>query len=225
MPRPLVAEWLATFVLVFGGTGVVVVNGLSDKAVSLVGIALTWGLLVATMAYAVGPVSGAHMNPAVTLGLAVAGRHPWRLVPGYMLAQCLGAFAASGLLWALTRKAPHLGLAPTLPFHPDWAGECFALEVWLTGVLMFVVLSLSAARPEIQPLGGFVAGGVISLEVLFGGPVTGASMNPARSLAPAVVGGTLDFLWLYLSAPFLGAVLAVAAWNVVHHVPPTEVKP
>lgn len=225
MNRTLVAEWFATFVLVFGGTGVVVVNGLSDKSVSLVGIALTWGALVATMAYAVGPVSGAHMNPAVTLGLAVAGRHPWRLVPGYVLAQCAGAFTASGLLWLLTRKAAHLGLGPTAPFNADWVGECFVLEVWLTAVLMFVVLALSAARPEVQPLGGFIAGAVICLEVLFGGPVTGASMNPARSLAPAVVGGNLDHLWLYLTAPFAGAVLAVGVWNFINTTPPTEVKP
>ncbi len=216
MSRLFAAEWFATFVLVFGGTGVVVVNGLSDKSVTLVGIALTWGLLVATMAYAVGPVSGAHMNPAVTLGLAVAGRHPWRLVPGYMIAQVGGAFTASGLLWLFIRKAPHLGLAPTLPFDPNWAVECFGLEVWLTGVLVFVVLGLSTARADIRPVAGFVAGAVISLEVLFGGPVTGASMNPARSLAPAVVGGTFDFLWIYLTAPFAGALLAVIVWKFIY---------
>jgi aquaporin Z len=222
MPRRLLAEWFATFVLVFGGTGVVVVNGLSDKAVTLVGIALTWGLLVASMAYAVGPVSGAHMNPAVTLGLAAAGLFPKKDVPGYVLAQCAGAFTASGLLAFLTRKAAHLGLAHTQPFDPNWVWECFAFEVWLTGVLVYVVLALSTARPGIQPLGGFIAGGVIVLEVLFGGPVTGASMNPARSLAPAVVGGKLEYLWLYLTAPFVGALLAVVLWKVIHPAPEAQ---
>ena len=218
--RPLIAEWFSTFVLIFGGTGVVVVNTLTSGGVSLVGIALTWGLLVAVMAYAVGPVSGAHMNPAVTLGLAYAGKHSWKLVPTYVLAQCAGAFTASLLLAALTRQAADLGLAPTRPYTPrdgsPWVWECFVLEVWLTGVLMFVVLSVSTSRPDIQSLGGFIAGGVITLEVLFCGPVTGASMNPARSLAPAVVGGTLDHLWLYLTAPPLGAVLAVIIWKVLH---------
>ena len=216
MYRRLAAEWFATFVLIFGGTGVVVVNGLSDKAVTLAGIALTWGLLVASMAYAVGPVSGAHMNPAVTLGLTAAGMFPKKDVPGYLLAQCGGAFTASLLLAFLTRKASHLGLAPTQPFDPNWVWECFIFEVWLTGVLVYVVLALSTARPEIQPLGGFIAGGVIVLEVLFGGPVTGASMNPARSLAPAVVGGKLEYLWLYLTAPFVGALLAVVLWKLMH---------
>jgi aquaporin NIP len=226
--RPLIAEWFSTFVLIFGGTGVVVVNGLTNGGVSLVGIALTWGLLVATMAYAVGPVSGAHMNPAVTLGLAYAGKHSWKFVPTYILAQCAGAFTASLLLALLTRQAAHLGLAPTGPYTPadgsPWVWECFVLEVWLTGVLMFVVLSVSTSRPEIQSLGGFIAGGVIALEVLFCGPVTGASMNPARSLAPAVVGGKLEHLWLYLIAPPLGAVIAVIIWKVLHQPDRAEVK-
>ena len=224
----LLAEWFATFVLIFGGTGVVVVNKLTDGSVSLVGIALTWGLLVATMAYAVGPVSGAHMNPAVTLGLAYAGKHPWKDVLSYILAQCTGAFTASLLLAFLTRKASHVGLAPTQPFAlldgAPWVWECFILEVWLTGVLVFVVLSVSTARPEIQSLGGFIAGGVIALEVLFCGPITGASMNPARSLAPAVVGQKMEHLWLYLTAPPLGAILAVVLWRVIHREPKLEVK-
>jgi aquaporin Z len=227
--RPLLAEWFATFVLIFGGTGVVVVNKLTDGGVTLVGIALTWGLLVAVMAYACGPVSGAHMNPAVTIGLAYGGKHPWRLVPSYLLAQCAGAFTASLLLALLTSRAAHVGLAPTKPFAmaggTPWVWECFVLEMWLTGVLMFVVMSLSIARPEIASLGGFIAGGVIALEVLFCGPITGASMNPARSLAPAVVGGTLDYLWLYLIAPPLGAVVAVILWKVIHQPQTTEVKP
>jgi len=222
--RPLLAEWFSTFVLIFGGTGVVVVNKLSNGSVSLVGIALTWGLLVATMAYAVGPVSGAHMNPAVTLGLAYAGKHPWRLVPPYVFSQCVGAFTASLLLAFLTRKASHVGLGPTLVYE-DWVWECFILEVWLTGVLMFVVLSVSTSRSEIQSLGGFIAGGVIALEVLFCGPITGASMNPARSLAPAVVGGKVEHLWLYLTAPPLGAVIAVILWKVLHRPEITEVNP
>lgn len=225
--RRLIAEWLATFVLIFGGTGVIVANKLpvGGGGVTLVGIALTWGLLVAVMAYAVGSVSGAHMNPAVSLGLAAAGQFPWKDVLGYILAQCAGAFTASLLLAFLTRKAAHVGLGPTLPFNNDWIVECFLLEVWLTGLLMFVVLSLSTARPEIQSLGGFIVGGVIALDILFCGPITGASMNPARSLAPAVVGGQLDYLWLYLTATPLGALIAVVLWKLIHQQPKSELKP
>lgn len=214
MRRRLFAECFATFVLVFGGTGVVAVNKLTDGGGGLVGVALVWGLLVAVLAYAVGPVSGAHMNPAVTVGLAAAKQFKWREVPWYIGAQCAGAFAASCLLAALTWRAPHAGLAPTLVYAPagvPWVAECFVLEVLLTAVLVFVVLSLTRAQPDVRALGGLIVGGVIALEVLFGGPVTGASMNPARSLAPAVLGGTLDHLWLYLTAPFLGALLAVPA--------------
>lgn len=217
MRRRLIAECLATFVLVFGGTGVVVANKLADGGGGLVGVALVWGLLVAVMAYAVGPVSGAHMNPAVSVGLAAAKQFPWREVPWYVGAQCAGAFAASGLLALLTWRAP-AGLAPTQVYAPGgtpWVLECFALEVWLTAVLTFVVLALTRAKPGVRAFGGLIVGGVIALEVLFAGPMTVASMNPARSLAPAVLGGTLDHLWLYLTAPFLGALLAVPACVLV----------
>lgn len=218
VPRRLLAEFVATFVLVFGGTGVVAVNGLTAGAVSLVGIALVWGLLVAVLAYAVGPVSGAHMNPAVTVGLAAARQFPRRDVVPYVLAQCAGAFAASALLAALTWRAPHAGLAPTLVYAlggAPWVLECFVLEVWLTAVLTFVVLAVARAKPEVRALGGLIVGGVIALEVLVGGPITGASMNPARSLAPAVLGGTTEHLWLYLTAPVCGALLAVPACVLV----------
>jgi aquaporin NIP len=230
--RAYVAEWFATFVLIFGGTGAIAVNGISNGAVTLIGIALTWGLLVAVLAYSVGPVSGAHMNPAVTLGLAYAGKHPWKLVPGYILAQFAGALTASLLLYIVTLQfqprsvVEELGM--TKVFRDangvDWVWQCLALEIWLTGLLMFVVLSLSNAKGEIQALGGFIAGGVITLDILFCGPITGASMNPARSLGPAVVAWKLDYLWLYLVAPTLGAFAAVLMWQVIHTPEKTVVK-
>lgn len=220
--RVLIAEWFATFVLIFGGTGAVVVNHYTG-AVTLVGVALTWGLLVAVLAYSVGPVSGAHMNPAVTIGLAYAGKHPWNLVPGYIAAQCVGALTASLLLYALTLREPPPDLGMT-KVYKGWVWECFVLEVWLTGLLMFVVMSLSTAKGEIQALGGFIAGGVITLDILFAGPITGASMNPARSLGPAVVGWRLEHLWLYLVAPPLGAIVAVILWKVIHQPALAEVK-
>ncbi|MCI0701535.1 MAG: aquaporin [Planctomycetia bacterium] len=224
MPRRLLAEWFATFVLIFGGTGVVVVNGLSNGAVTLVGIALTWGLLVAVLVYSFGPVSGSHINPAVTLGLATAGKFPWKDVPGYVLAQGAGAITASLLLALLTQKEPPPDLGTTKVFK-DWVWECFVLEMWLTGVLMFVVLSLGVANSGIQTLGGFIVGGVIALEVLFCGPITGASMNPARSLGPAVVSNKFDYLWLYLIAPPLGALIAVGMWKLIYSAPTPTREP
>lgn len=206
--RRLAAEAFATSVLVFAGTGVVVFDRINGGNVTLVGIALVWGLTVAAMAYAVGPVSGAHMNPAVTVGLALARRFRWAEVPGYVLAQIGGAIVGSLLLAAVTRFAPDAGLGLTRPFRPDRGWECLALEVWLTGLLVYVVLGLGV---EAKAVGGLVVGGVIALEVLLGGPVSGASMNPARSLAPAAVSGNFDFLWVYLVGPLAGAALAVPA--------------
>jgi aquaporin Z len=224
MPRRLLAEGFGTFLLVFGGTGVVVVNGLSNGAVTLVGIALTWGLLVAALVYAFGPVSGAHINPAVTLGLATAGKFPWKDVPSYIFAQCVGAITASLLLAILTQKEPPADLGTTKVFR-DWVWECFVLEVWLTGMLVFVVLSLGNTAPSVQTLGGFIVGGVITLEVAFAGPITGASMNPARSLGPAVVSSKFEYLWLYLIAPPIGALVAVGMWKLIHPMPTPQQEP
>jgi aquaporin Z len=130
---------------------------------------------------------------------------PGRDVPRYIAAQSLGALAASTLLLALFPVHPTLGA--TIPYGPPW--HSFVLEVWLTGVLVFVILGVIAAKPEVRVLGGVIVGGVIALEALFAGPISGASMNPARSLAPAVLSGNVTHLWIYLTAPFVGAIVAV----------------
>jgi aquaporin Z len=205
--RKLAAEFIGTFTLVFAGTGALVIDGVSGGAVSHVGVALTFGLVVLAMVYAVGDVSGAHLNPAVTLGFFAARRLPARWVVPYALSQCAGAFAASGLLRLLFPGHPTLGA--TLPVGP--AARSFALEVVLTGVLMFVILSVSVGPKEKGVLAGIAVGAVIAFEALFAGPISGASMNPARSLAPALVAGRPDSLWVYLTAPLLGACLAVCA--------------
>jgi aquaporin Z len=206
MPRRLAAEFVGTFVLVFAGCGAIVFDAVNPGKIGHVGVALTFGLVVAAMAYAVGGVSGAHLNPAVTAGLWAAGRVPGRDVPRYAAAQTAGAFAAVGLLAALFPAGPR-DFGATLPHGPAW--QAFVLEAWLTAVLVFVVLAVAVADPAVRPLGGLVVGGVIALEALFAGPITGASMNPARSLAPAVVSGNLDHLWVYLLAPLAGAAIAV----------------
>lgn len=195
------AEFFGTFALVFSGTGAVVVDDVSHGTVTHVGVALTFGLVVTAMIYAVGDVSGAHLNPAVTFGFWVAGRLPAGAVPSYLAGQVAGGFAASGLLRLLFPG--HVTLGATLPAGA--VSQSFVLEAVMTGMLMFVILSVSTGPKEKGITAGIAVGGVIAFEALFGGPISGASMNPARSLAPAVVSGTHEALWLYLTAPVLGA--------------------
>lgn len=205
--RPLIAEIIGTFALVFAGTGAIVINDVSGGAVTHVGIALTFGLIVLAMIYAVGDISGAHLNPAVTSGFWLSGRFPGSRVLPYVLAQCLGAFTASGTLRFLFPA--HATLGTTLPAGADM--QSFVLEFILTFLLMFVILNVSTGAKEKGITAGIAVGAVIGLEAMFAGKISGASMNPARSLAPAVVSGHLEHLWIYLTATFAGAGLAVFA--------------
>jgi aquaporin NIP len=205
------AEAIGTFALVFAGTGAIVINQASQGAITHVGIALTFGLVVLAMIYTLGEVSGAHLNPAVTLGFCAAGRMPWSEALPYVTSQCVGAFAASGLLRVLFPKDATLGA--TLP--AGTAMQSFILEIVLTAILMFVILNVSTGAKEKGITAGIAVGSVIALEALFAGPICGASMNPARSLAPAVVSGHWEHLWVYLLAPVLGAQLAVPACRCV----------
>jgi aquaporin NIP len=200
-----VAEFLGTFGLVFAGTGAIVINSVSQGTITHAGIALTFGLVVLAMIYTFGDVSGAHLNPAVTIGFAIARRFGWNEVLPYIAAQCSGAFAASALLRLLFPS--HATLGATIPAGATW--QSFVLEVVLTLVLMLVILSVSTGAKEKGITAGIAIGAVIGLEAMFAGPICGASMNPVRSLAPAVVSGKLTELWIYLAAPVLGAALAV----------------
>ena len=205
------AEFIGTFALVFAGTGAIVVNDVSGGAVSPVGIALSFGLVVMVMVYAVGDISGAHINPAVTVGFWAARRlSACELLP-YILSQCLGASAASLTLRVLFMGHPTLGVtSPSGSFS-----QSFVLEIVLTFFLMFVILCITTGAREKGLMTGVVVGAVVGLEALFAGPISGASMNPARSLGPALVTGQLDSLWLYLIAPLLGACLAILACRCV----------
>lgn len=211
LQKKLAAEFLGAFALVFAGTGAIVINEVTHGAVTHVGIALTFGLIVLAMIYTVGDISGAHLNPAVTLGFWAARRFEARQVLPYLASQCAGALLASGVLRLLFPANVTLGA--TLP--ADTALQSFVLEIILTALLMFVILNVSTGANEKGITAGIAVGSVIALEALFAGPISGASMNPARSLAPALVSGHWEHLWIYLTAPVLGALLAVVACRCV----------
>lgn len=206
MKKKLLAELLGTFTLVFAGTGAIIINAATHGTITHAGIALTFGLVVLAMIHTFGDVSGAHLNPAVTLAFAAARRFSWRHVPGYLGAQLLGALAASLLLHLLFPQDT-TSLGATLP--AGTATQSFVLELVLTAILMLTILSVSTGAREKGLTAGLTIGSVIALEALFAGPVSGASMNPFRSLAPALISGHLTHLGLYLLAPTLGALLAV----------------
>jgi MIP family channel proteins len=209
--KKLWAEFFGTFALVFAGTGAIVINDVSGGAITHVGVALTFGLVVLAMIYAVGDISGAHLNPAVTLGFFAARRMEGKLVGAYIASQACGAFAASLLLRVLFVEHPNLGA--TLPAGAPL--QSFILEIALTWLLMFVILNVSTGAKEKGTTAGIAVGSVIAFEAMFAGPICGASMNPARSLAPAVVSGHLQHLWIYIVAPVVGALFAVFACRCV----------
>ena len=200
-----IAELLGTFALVFAGTGAIVINDVSGGAVSHLGIALTFGLIVMSMIYTFGDISGAHLNPAVTLGFVTARRMPANEGMSYIVSQIIGAIAASLVLRLLFPD--HATLGATVPTGS--AAQSFLLEFLLTALLMLVILNVSVGAKEKGITAGIAIGGVIALEAMFAGPICGASMNPARSFAPALVAMNFHSLWIYLLAPSLGAMVAV----------------
>jgi MIP family channel proteins len=211
--RKSLAELFGTFCLVFAGTGAIVINDVSGGAVTHVGVAITFGLVVMAMIYAVGDVSGAHINPAVTLGFWLSRRLPAQRVLPYIIAQLLGAFLAS--LTIMSMFPQHETLGATFPATPELTMQAFTLELVMTMILMFVILAVATGPKEKGVMAGIAIGGVIGFEAMFGGPISGASMNPARSLAPAVLSGQLQSVWIYLIAPVIGAALAtLLAWGI-----------
>ena len=217
----LIAETFGTFALVFAGAGAIVIDTATGGVITHTGIAITFGLVIMAMIYAIGDISGAHINPAVTLGFFFAGRFPAKTVIPYILAQCAGAFGAAFLLRALFPADELLGT--TLPAGPPW--QSLVLEGVMTLFLMFVILSVSTGAKEKGITAAIAIGGTIGLDAMFGGPISGASMNPARSLAPAIVSTHVEDLWVYLVGPVFGAIAAVplflATRNAVVEVPPT----
>lgn len=202
-----IAEFIGTFSMVFCGCGAMTINEITGGSITHVGVAITWGLIVMTMIYAFGEVSGAHFNPAVTVAFAFAKKFEWKAVPTYVIFQTLGAFFAITLLWVLFPESKSFGHThPADGFEPY---KAFILELILTFFLMVVIINVSTGSKEIGTMAAIAVGSLILLEAMFAGPMTKASMNPVRSLAPAVISGNLQHLWLYLTAPILGALLAI----------------
>lgn len=204
------AEGIGTFILVFIGTGAVVVDRLSQGAITHLGISSVFGAIVAALIYSLGHISGAHFNPAVTLAFWRSGFFPGDRVVPYIVAQCVGAIAASGLLRATFGMVGNLGA--TVPLRDNWL-QAFMLETVLTFILMFVIFGSGLDRRAPIGFAGIAIGLTVMVEAAVMGPITGASMNPARSIAPALVAGLWQHHWIYWIAPILGAQLAAGVYR------------
>ncbi|MBL4678449.1 MAG: aquaporin [Mucilaginibacter sp.] len=207
--KKYLAEFLGTFILVFCGTGAMIIDQQTHGAVSRVGISLTWGLTVMALIYSIGDISGCHINPAVSIAFTVARRFKASLLPGYIFSQIAGALLASVVLKLLFPSSVLLGA--TLPAGTDM--QSFLLETLLTFFMMFVILNLAHGSKEQGRMAGIAIGAVIGLEAMFAGPICGASMNPARSIAPAIISGHTEHIWIYILAPVFGAIAAIPVWK------------
>lgn len=208
--KKYLAELLGTFLLVFLGTGSVIVNVQTEGSLGLLGISFAWGLIVTALIYIFGHISGTHINPAVTLSLAIGGLMPKKEILGYLFAQIIGAIAASAALKILFPNSDTLG--GTMPSGSVM--QSFVLEVIMTFILLLTVLGITAKK-ETEHLTGLVVGLVIVAIILFAGPISGASINPARSIGPAVVSANYSGIWIYIIAPIIGATLAVLLWKYI----------
>ena len=208
--RALVAEALGTFTLVFAGAGAVMVDAKTGE-LGHVGVAITFGLVIMAMIYAVGHISGAHFNGAVTFAFALSRHFPWRRAAGYWAAQLTGAVVAAALLRASLGNIAHVGA--TLPSGSQ--AQSFLWELVMTAILMFVIMAVATDTRAVGEAAAIAIGGTILLDAMFGGPISGASMNPMRSMGPAFVSGDLHALWLYIVAPVIGASLGALFYQFV----------
>ena len=217
LARALVAETIGTFALVFAGCGAIMVDE-KTSALGHVGVAITFGLVIMVMIYAVGHVSGAHFNPAVTFSFALARHFPRRHVPLYWGAQLAGALIAAAILRGSLGNIAHVGA--TFPSRSE--GQAFLWEAILSFFLMFVIMAVATDTRAVGEAAAIAIGGTVGLDAMFGGPITGASMNPARSLGPGIVAGDLDAIWVYLLAPILGAAIAALAYTFIRSEIPVD---
>lgn len=209
--KKYIVEFIGTFALVFCGTGAVIVNSLSNGSLGLVGVSMVFGIVITAMIYVFGGISGAHINPTVTIALAVGKLMPKNEVVGYVLAQILGAFLASGLLYFVFPEAKTLG--ETLP--NGGILPSIILEIVLTFFLMLIILGI-ASKKEYSHLAGIIIGVFVIGAILIAGPISGGSFNPARSITPAIISGNFDSLWIYITAPITGSVFAMFLWSFIN---------
>jgi MIP family channel proteins len=215
--RALVAEAIGTFALVFAGCGAIMVNA-RTAALGHVGVAISFGLVIMVMIYALGHISGAHFNPAVTFAFALSRHLPWPRVGAYWAAQLAGALTAALVLRGSLGDVAHVGA--TLPSGSD--RQAFLWELVLTFFLMLVIMAVATDTRAVGEAAAIAIGGTVGLDAMFGGPVTGASMNPARSLGPAIAAADYTAIWVYLTAPLVGAALAATTY---HFLRATESQP
>jgi len=211
----LLAELFSTFFLLFAGMAAIVVNNEKDGAVTFPGVTVVWGMAVMVMIYTVGHISGAHMNPAVTVGFAIAGRFPWKRVPAYALVQMVAALIAS-LMLRLMFGGKHEFAPVTQPTGSNI--QSLVVEFITTFYLVFVVMAVATDDRAVGQMAGLAVGATIMLNALFSGPVTGASMNPVRSIGPALVGGKFKSLWVYILGPFAGGAAGAWAYGLIRHI-------
>jgi len=210
--KKYLAEFLGTYALVFAGTGAIVIDQQTHGSITHVGVAITFGLIVMSMIYTFGDISGAHLNPAVSIAFTIAQKFPVKQLAPYMLSQVGGALVASLTLKILFPENQFLG--GTIPAGSDM--QSFILEFILTFFLMLVIINVAKGSKEQGMFAGLAIGSVVALEAMFAGPICGASMNPARSLAPALVSGHMEHLWIYLTATTTGAISAIPVWKLLN---------
>jgi MIP family channel proteins len=212
LPRRAAAEGLAAFALVFAGCGAIVSDSVYGGALGTIGIGLVFGLVIMAMVYATGHLSGAHINPAVTIAFVLSRHFPRREAAGYIAAQLVGATAGALLLLAVWPDKP-AALGATLPTVAT--GSALAYEAVLTAILMFVIMAVATDARAVGAGAAIAIGGAVGLDAIFAGPVTGASMNPARSIGPALASGELGDLWIYVGGPIVGAACGAATYQLV----------
>jgi aquaporin NIP len=214
LARRLVAEGIGTFTLVFAGCGAIMVDAKTHE-LGHVGVAFSFGLVIMAMIYAVGHVSGAHFNGAVTFAFALTRHFPWPRAFAYWGAQLAGALVAAAVLRGSLGDVADVGA--TLPSGTE--RQSFLWEIMLTAILMFVIMAVATDTRAVGEAAAIAIGGTIGLDAMFGGPISGASMNPMRSAGPAIVAGNLHSLWVYLVAPPIGAALGALAYQFVREEP------
>ncbi len=223
MNRPIVrclaAELIGTFALVFAGCGAVMVDAKTHQ-LGHIGVAISFGLVIMFGIYSVGHISGAHFNPAVTFAFALTRHFPWRRAVVYWSAQLVGVLAAAALLRGSLGDLAHVGA--TLPSGSQ--GQSFLWELVMSAFLMFVILAVATDTRAVGEAAAIAIGGTIALDAMFGGPISGASMNPARSVGPALVSGDLHALWLYVVAPVVGTSIGGLAYQFVRGEKPEPIE-